>query len=235
MERPAALPERAISMRRETRSRGTKLKQLEQQTKKRLMISVRSAVEFLYDRAVQRPTTQGRPIADLCLRLSKTMQADSLVESDENMSTRKHGAAAITPGDIPQTSETRQKEFKRTLLNICQEEFNTLDAYSDWRKDKENFEKSKSSLSGLEREERETGLNFQYACLKKEMLGNVKFIGQLYKVAIVNRRIMRHCIESMEQKRMDRRDTIDGDDVDLFDLCYQSLVNDFEGDVSSAV
>jgi len=91
----------------------------------------------------------------------------------------------------------KKNTFKRSLLNKCEEEFNKQDIYADWKKEKKEYNQNKSSMTDAERAEKEEELNFRRIRIKKQMLGNVKFIGQLYKKNLLKEKIMRFCIASL--------------------------------------
>ena len=65
--------------------------------------------------------------------------------------------------------------FKRSLLNKCEDEFNKQDIYTDWKKDKKEYGKVKSTLREKERAKKEEDLEFRRIKIKKQMLGNIKF------------------------------------------------------------
>lgn len=92
---------------------------------------------------------------------------------------------------------TKQNSFKRSLLNKCEDEFNKQDIYVDWKKEKAAYEENKSNLAESERAEKEEELNFRRIKIKKQMLGNIKFIGQLYKKGLLKEKIMRFCIADL--------------------------------------
>ena len=92
---------------------------------------------------------------------------------------------------------SNQNSFRRSLLNKCEDEFNKQDIYVDWKKEKAVYEETKSKLTSAERAEKEEELDFRRIKIKKQMLGNVKFIGQLYKKNLLKERIMRYCITSL--------------------------------------
>lgn len=92
---------------------------------------------------------------------------------------------------------TKKNSFKRSLLNKCEEEFNKQDIYVDWKKEKKEYLEKRSSMTETERAETEAELSFRRIRIKKQMLGNVKFIGQLYKKNLLKEKIMRFCIASL--------------------------------------
>ena len=95
------------------------------------------------------------------------------------------------------SSAKKKNSFKRSLLNKCEDEFKKQDIYVDWKKEKKEYEESKDSLTDADRREKESDLNFRRIKIKKQMLGNIKFIGQLYKKGLLKEKIMRFCIGSL--------------------------------------
>ena len=100
--------------------------------------------------------------------------------------------------EVEAVSDANKKNsFKRSLLNKCEEEFNKQDIYKEWKEEKAAYEQSKSSLSEAEQSEKAGELEFRRIRIKKQMLGNVKFIGQLFKKNMLKEKIMRYCIGSL--------------------------------------
>jgi len=91
----------------------------------------------------------------------------------------------------------KKNSFKRSLLNKCEEEFNKQDIYKDWKEEKAKYEETKSTLKESERAEKEEEFGFRRIRIKKQMLGNIKFIGQLFKKSLLKEKIMRYCIASL--------------------------------------
>lgn len=91
----------------------------------------------------------------------------------------------------------KKNSFKRSLLNKCEDEFKKQDIYVDWKKEMKEYEEGKSGLTPAERAESEKELMFRRMKIKKQMLGNIKFIGQLYKKGLLKEKIMRYCIGSL--------------------------------------
>jgi len=92
---------------------------------------------------------------------------------------------------------TKKNSFKSSLLNKCEVEFNKQDIYVDWKKENKDYEENKSTMTEAERVEKEGNLNFRRIRIKKQMLGNIKFIGQLFKKGLLKEKIMRFCIASL--------------------------------------
>ncbi|KAI5067404.1 hypothetical protein GOP47_0017932 [Adiantum capillus-veneris] len=91
--------------------------------------------------------------------------------------------------DMPEFIEDGNKvTFKRVLLNKCQDEFH--------RGEREQAEASaveeegKESMTPEEREEKRI-------MAKRRMLGNIRFIGELYKKHMLTERIMHECIRTL--------------------------------------
>jgi translation initiation factor 4G len=87
--------------------------------------------------------------------------------------------------------------FKRSLLNKCEEEFLKEDIYTEWEAEKASYEMSKASLTEAERAEKEEVLEFRRIKIKKQMIGNIKFVGQLYRKNLLKERIMRSCVGNL--------------------------------------
>lgn len=91
----------------------------------------------------------------------------------------------------------KKNSFKRSLLNKCQEEFNKQDRYDILKEEMKAYEQNKASMTEAERAETAEELKFRRIRIKKQMLGNIKFIGQLYKKRLLKEKIMRFCIAHM--------------------------------------
>lgn len=78
--------------------------------------------------------------------------------------------------------------FKRLLLNRCQEEFEATNKAEEKNRQKNRAEMSREERLALEEEE-----FFE----KKKMLGNITFIGELYKINMLNEKIMHFCIRKL--------------------------------------
>jgi translation initiation factor 4G len=86
---------------------------------------------------------------------------------------------------------------KRSLLNKCEEEFKKQDIYVDWKKEKKEYEAKKESMAEAERNETEEALEMKRIKIKKQMLGNIRFIGELFKKRLIKEKIMHECIQSL--------------------------------------
>ena len=139
-----------------------------------------------------------------------------------------------------QSDASKKNSFKRSLLNKCESEFNKQDIYVDWKKDKQEYEAAKSTFTDAERSEKEGDLNFRRIKIKKQMLGNVKFIGQLYKKGLIKEKIMRYCIGSTlkldEDKTVKTKNPeyIDSGNVDMDEEDHEAICSMF-GTIGSTI
>ena len=129
----------------------------------------------------------------------------------------------------------KRNSFKRSLLNKCEDEFNKQDIYADWKVEKATYEQTKMNLVGGDRERKEKGdeLEFRRLKIKKQMLGNIKFIGQLFKKDLLKEKIMRYCIGSLlklkqvETSKSKNPEYKDSGDMDMDDEDHEALCNLF--------
>lgn len=91
----------------------------------------------------------------------------------------------------------KKNSFKSILLNKCQDEFNKQDIYAEWKKEKKEFDKIMGTLSKDVREVKKEDLMFRRMKIKKQMLGNIKFIGELYKMTMIKEHIMHFCVRAL--------------------------------------
>eukprot|EP00961_Rhodomonas_salina_P177438 2392635-Rhodomonas_salina.1 len=88
------------------------------------------------------------------------------------------------PGAPPAPPTKKTVTFKRCLLNKCQEEFERADRYDELT-DAEN--------QGLSAEEKSN----RTRRVRMRMLGNIKFIGELFAQKILNEKIMHECVKRL--------------------------------------
>ena len=89
--------------------------------------------------------------------------------------------------------------FKRLLLYKCEDEFKKQDIYVEWKAEKKEFE-AKSSLTESERAAGEE-IEFRRIKIKKQMLGNIRFIGELFKKSMLKEPVMHECVMSLLKLR----------------------------------
>jgi hypothetical protein len=128
---------------------------------------------------------------------------------------------------------SKNNSFRRSLLNQCQDEFNKHDIFEDWKKEYAAYEAIRENLTEAERKEKEEELNFRKIKIKKQMLGNIKFIGQLYKKGLLKEKIMRSCIGTLLKLEEDKTirsknpEYKDHGDTDLDEDDHEALGNMF--------
>ena len=129
----------------------------------------------------------------------------------------------------------KKNSFKRSLLNKCEEEFNKQDIYVDWKKEKKEYEESKASMTEAERAEKEEELDFRRIRIKKQMLGNVKFIGQLFKKSMLKEKIMRYCIAALLKfDEVGKNDYKDRGNADMDEEDHEAICSMF-GTIGSTI
>jgi translation initiation factor 4G len=93
-------------------------------------------------------------------------------------------------GDLPEFTENDEKiTFKRVLLNKCQEEFERGEREQE-EAEKDEEEHVEIKMTPEEREEKRLKA-------RRRMLGNIRFIGELYKKSMLTERIMHECIKKL--------------------------------------
>lgn len=90
-------------------------------------------------------------------------------------------------------SATRKTSFKRILLNKCQEEFEKDAIYEELQAEiAKNQALSPRSRRVKEENQEETRIK-----IKHRMVGNIRFIGELYKKAMLKANIMHECLQKL--------------------------------------
>lgn len=92
--------------------------------------------------------------------------------------------------DLPEFTENDEKiTFKRVLLNKCQEEFERGEREQE-EAEKDEEEHVEIKMTPEEREDKRLKA-------RRRMLGNIRFIGELYKKSMLTERIMHECIKKL--------------------------------------
>ncbi|RHN38652.1 hypothetical protein MtrunA17_Chr8g0335511 [Medicago truncatula] len=114
--------------------------------------------------------------------------------------------------ELPDLSMDNEKiNFKKLLLNKCQEEFERGERQQkEANKVDEAEAKVEVNLSNEEREQRRTKERMR-------MLGNIRLIGELYKKKMLTERIMHECIKKLigQGQYPDEEDVEYPDDEDM--------------------
>lgn len=91
--------------------------------------------------------------------------------------------------EVANRHATKACSFKRILLNACQEEFEKDNIYEELE---ESFKQSKEK--GELTPQDEADYDEKRIIMKGRMLGNIRFIGELYRKGMLQERIMHECI-----------------------------------------
>jgi len=172
-----------------------------------------ATIVAIFDKALSEPTF-GELYADLCRVFvdhtnNKAWDFIQIVEKDGKF----HWTKSENPEDISEDgydTEEQAKagankftEFKRILINKCQEEFQKEDQIKEaeelTKKVKESVLAEEAKTPMDEKKVRALKLELQEANLKRQkikdkVLGNIKFIGELYKKKILTEKVMHNCI-----------------------------------------
>eukprot|EP01116_Phalansterium_solitarium_P020284 TRINITY_DN5921_c0_g1_i3.p1 TRINITY_DN5921_c0_g1~~TRINITY_DN5921_c0_g1_i3.p1 ORF type:complete len:1539 (-),score=551.85 TRINITY_DN5921_c0_g1_i3:66-4682(-) len=147
-------------------------------------------IKLVFDKAVSEPKFCSM-YAKLCHKLSHLTPAE---QPAPDAAAAAAASMLLTSSSESVGAEQQQQKktnsFRRLLLNRCQEEFesSTHAAY------KQQTDLSDATqLSRLERQEAEDKL----LLLKKRMLGNIQFIGELFKIKLLSEKIMHECVRAL--------------------------------------
>ncbi|KAJ3110913.1 hypothetical protein HDU96_006151 [Phlyctochytrium bullatum] len=102
--------------------------------------------------------------------------------------------------------DTKNNIFRRLLLNKCQEEFEKSEKWSASDAAGEMSRKERlQRLNEMSSEEKAQYAEdeFQRSKLKRRVLGNITFIGELFKLAMITEKIMHLCVKQLLAKVVD--------------------------------
>ncbi|KAJ0409524.1 hypothetical protein ATCC90586_009064 [Pythium insidiosum] len=99
--------------------------------------------------------------------------------------------------DLASRYATKECSFKRILLNACQEEFEKDNIYEELE-----AEHKKAKEEGTLSAESEAEFEEKRIIMKGRMLGNIRFIGELYRKGMLQERIMHGCIMKLMSVRV---------------------------------
>jgi uncharacterized membrane protein YgcG len=102
--------------------------------------------------------------------------------------------------------DAKNNVFRRLLLNKCQEEFEKSEKWS--KADSEGAESRQERLKRLhsmsaEEKEKYAEEEYQRTKLKRRVLGNISFIGELFKLQMITEKIMHGCVKQLLAKVQD--------------------------------
>lgn len=132
---------------------------------------LKEVISLIYDKATDEPGF-AKMYAELCFKLSNELpQVQSWVLD---------------------TEEERNNMFRRCLLNQCQQEF---EKGSKWT-ERKVYEKKIEDMTAEEKEQ--VALDEEARMkLKRRALGNIMFIGELFKLGMIGKRIMHGCVTQL--------------------------------------
>ncbi|KAK2710995.1 hypothetical protein QYM36_012234 [Artemia franciscana] len=101
--------------------------------------------------------------------------------------------------EVPSASGTGKVSFRKLLLDRCQQTFEKE------KKDEEEIVSKQKALEEADTEEKkkelQMELNERIAKTKRIMLGNIRFIGELFKLRMLTIKIMNFCISKLLKSR----------------------------------
>ena len=107
--------------------------------------------------------------------------------------------------------------FKRILIAKCQREF-----YRDYMEDL-NKEKYESDLAAAESEDKRKEVQSEWEeqerKARKRSLGNIRFIGELYKLKMLTVRIMHECVHKLLNAEPNQAESLEAREESLECLC----------------
>ena len=157
-------------------------------TAKILQLDISSAeqvgdvVGLIFDKAVDEPKFGGM-YANLCLRLSQSLSPFS----QEYIEFMRQQA----PGNTNDQNYEKRFLFRRMMLRKCQVEFESKNDWADAVELKISDDMSEEELAAVAAEETKRRK------LKRRTLGNIRFIGELYKLAMLPEKIMHECVKHL--------------------------------------
>ncbi|KAI9201935.1 armadillo-type protein [Polychytrium aggregatum] len=151
---------------------------------------LKSVIELIFEKAVDEPSFGGL-YANLCLFMSAELpKVQSWV-----------------------SSEGKNNHFRRALLNTCQEEFESGKKWT--QEDAASEAEMIKNLPNMTAEEKEAYAlaKFERSKVKRRVLGNIIFIGELFKLNMITEKIMHSCVNQL------LRDVRDPEEEETESLC----------------
>lgn len=138
----------------------------------------------------------------------------------------------------------KKNSFKRSLLNKCQDEFLKADIYEGWKVKYKDFESRKAGMKERDAAKEHDDLQLERSQCKKQMLGNTKFIGELYKKGMLKESIMHAVIQGIlkisynketgEVKQLNPDDPIEEEDHESLSKLLVTIGKILDGPKSKA-
>lgn len=135
------------------------------------------------------PAPKNLELSQMILRLNKVVKIwkeestqelywSGICREDLTTDTALHGP--FDTSEDAKREATKSTSFKRIILNSCQEEFQKDNVYE-----------------GVDKELDEEELEERRGILKRRMLGNIRFIGELYKKKMLSENVMHGCVTKL--------------------------------------
>ena len=156
---------------------------------------------------------------------------------------------AFATKEEAQQDAMKKASFKRLLLNQCQEEFErnvrssggTAALEAAAREAKEKAKKDALAASNFAREQGvtppetpdELELEVWVMKLKRRMLGNVKFIGELFKQQLLKEKIMHECIKLLLGSLDDTNSVPDDESIEAAAKLFLTIGKQLESPATS--
>jgi len=163
-------------------------------------------VAEVFEKAVLQPSFSSM-YAELCKRLSEEVKEEFVIimEDPEN----------------PENNKNETLSFKRILLKACQSEFERGSLNEDEQYVKEHIKKK------TEEEISPEDIKEAMTKAKRRMLGNLRFIGELYVKDLINETVIRtRCIEEL-LKKVEK--TKDEEDIESLCKLFTTVGKNLEG------
>eukprot|EP01036_Dinobryon_divergens_P022184 gene22184-30424_t len=122
--------------------------------------------------------------------------------------------------------------FRSRLVNKCQAEFEktTLNekVYAELEQSKQQLLTQKDSLSASEYALQEADITEKQGKIKRRMLGNIRFVGELYKKGLISTKVMDSCISVLLGSPDSWKEMKDEQDIELLCKLLTTIGQTFE-------
>lgn len=175
-----------------------------------------SVVELIRNKALTEPKF-GDLYADLCFALKEKTESSrykawsfiQILERDgqfywttsDDPEAEGYAEGPYETREIAEKTATKRSELRRILLGQCQEEFEKENHYEELERSKgQLMEKLKDCKTEEEKQKMQAEIaeiDYKTSRLKQRILGNIQFIGELFKKGILTVRVLTWCISNL--------------------------------------
>jgi len=132
------------------------------------------------------------------------------------------------PGEKKESTKSEDVYFRKLLLNRCQKEF---EAGALLETDFETqFKKIEAIEDEKEKAEAQDNYNIQTAKAKRRYLGNIRFIGELFKLKMLTENIMHDCLYKLLRKKDDKKEKNDEESLECLCRLMSTIGKDLDLD-----